>query len=162
MPHQSYSTGTSCYPCTRLEERRPFGYRVLISSVALDCISGEAWPAMDMTGDKHAWDSFSERTLAVQVVDEQQGPTTKREYDVAKVPVGDELAGKVVDFLGRAPGTQVQLGTSAFAPLFGEQPDMESREQIAEALVTGVKVRHHQLCDFEDCMHVFLHRPCLP
>ncbi|CAL8468619.1 g8159 [Coccomyxa elongata] len=75
----------------------------------------------------------------LQVVDEQQGPMTKREYDVAKVPVGDELAGKVVDFLGRAPGTQVQLGTSAFAPLFGEQPDMESREQIAEALVTGVK-----------------------
>ena len=83
--------------------------------------------------------------MALQVVDEQQGPTTKREYDVAKVPVGDELAGKVVDFLGRAPGTQVQLGTSAFAPLFGEQPDMESREQIAEALVTGVKVCHHQI-----------------
>ncbi len=77
----------------------------------------------------------------LQVVDEQQGPTTKREYDVAKVPVGEELAGKVVDFLGRAPGTQVQLGTSAFAPLLAEQPDMESREQIAEALVTGVKVR---------------------
>ncbi|KAK9915373.1 hypothetical protein WJX75_008150 [Coccomyxa subellipsoidea] len=75
----------------------------------------------------------------LQVVDEQQGPTTKREYDVAKVPVGEELAREVVDFLGRAPGTQVQLGTSAFAPLLAEQPDMESREQIAEALVTGVK-----------------------
>lgn len=87
----------------------------------------------------------AENTLAVQVVDEQQGPTTKREYDVAKVPVGDGLTGKIVDFLGRAPGTQVQLGTSAFAPLFGEQPDMESREQIAEALVTGVKVCHHQI-----------------
>jgi F-type H+-transporting ATPase subunit alpha len=76
----------------------------------------------------------------VQVVDEQQGPATKREYDIAKVPAGDGLVGKVVDFLGRQPGSQVQLGTTAFVPLFGDQPDMESREQIAESLVTGVKV----------------------
>ena len=75
-----------------------------------------------------------------QVVDEQQGPTTKREYDIAVVPVGDALIGKVVDFLGRPAGSAQQLGTSAFAPLFAEQPDMESREQIAQALVTGVKV----------------------
>lgn len=59
---------------------------------------------------------------------------------MAKVPVGDELTGKIVDFLGRPPGSQTQLGPSASAPLFAEQPDMESREQIAEALVTGVKV----------------------
>ena len=75
-----------------------------------------------------------------QVVDEQQGPTTKREYDIATVPVGDGLIGRVVDFLGRPPGSAGQLGTTAFAPLFGEQPNMESREQINEALVTGVKV----------------------
>ena len=75
-----------------------------------------------------------------QVVDEQQGPTTKREYDIAVVPVGDALVGKVVDFLGRPAGSAQQLGTSAFAPLFAEQPNMESREQIAQALITGVKV----------------------
>jgi F0F1-type ATP synthase beta subunit len=74
------------------------------------------------------------------VVDEQQGPTTKREYDIAVVPVGEALLGKVVDFLGRPPGAALQLGTSAFAPLFAEQPGMEAREQIAQALVTGVKV----------------------
>jgi len=95
------------------------------------------------------------------VVDEQQGPTTKREYDVAKVPVGDELTGKIVDFLGRPPGSQTQLGTSAFAPLFAEQPDMESREQIAEALVTGVKVNSQSyscretfsVCICTECSH---------
>jgi F0F1-type ATP synthase alpha subunit len=104
---------------------------------------------LSLTFVQHRWharalmhmEGESNKLLLPQVVDEQQGPTTKREYDVAKVPVGEELAREVVDFLGRAPGTQVQLGTSAFAPLLAEQPDMESREQIAEALVTGVKVR---------------------
>lgn len=74
------------------------------------------------------------------MVDEQQGPTTKREYDIAKVPAGDSLMGKVVDFLGRPPDSQIQQGTNVFVPLFGEQADMESREQIAQPLVTGVKV----------------------
>ena len=74
------------------------------------------------------------------MVDDDKGPSTKREYEIARVPAGEALAGKVVDFLGRAPGSQVQLGTSVMVPLFGEQPDMEAREQIAEALLTGVKV----------------------
>ena len=84
----------------------------------------------------------SERKSCVnlQVVDDDKGPSTKREYEIAWVPAGETLAGKVVDFLGRAPGSQVQLGTSVMVPLFGEQPDMEAREQIAEALLTGVKV----------------------
>ena len=80
--------------------------------------------------------------LNLQVVDDDKGPSTKREYEIARVPAGEALAGKVVDFLGRSPGSQVQLGTSTMVPLFGEQPDMEAREQIAEALLTGVKVRH--------------------
>ncbi len=78
--------------------------------------------------------------LNLQVVDDDKGPSTKREYEIARVPAGEALAGKVVDFLGRSPGSQVQLGTSTMVPLFGEQPDMEAREQIAEALLTGVKV----------------------
>lgn len=78
--------------------------------------------------------------LAPQVVDEQKGPTTKREYDIAMVPVGDGLIGRVVDFLGRPPGSAGQLGTDALSPLLGEFPDMACRQQIHEALVTGVKV----------------------
>ena len=80
------------------------------------------------------------------MVDDDKGPSTKREYEIARVPAGEALTGKVVDFLGRAPGSQVQLGTDVMVPLFGEQPDMESREQIAESLLTGVKVSHAALC----------------
>ena len=86
--------------------------------------------------------------VKLQVVDDDKGPSTKREYEIARVPAGEALAGKVVDFLGRAPSSQVQLGTSVMVPLFGEQPDMEAREQIAEALLTGVKVSTATLCSY--------------
>ena len=90
----------------------------------------------------------------LQVVDETEGPSTKREYQLTSVPVGRGLIGHVVDFLGRplsidsssTSSTVVQenspsipLGTDAYLPLLNAQPDMESREQIAEPLVTGVK-----------------------
>lgn len=77
--------------------------------------------------------------------------------------VGDALAGQVVDFLGRPyplsqPGgqdgsssgssseqqqpaaQQVPIGTDELLPLLNGQPDMDSREQINEPLLTGVKV----------------------
>jgi len=74
-------------------------------------------------------------------VDEARGPATKREYDVAMVPAGDALLGKTVDFMGRLPGgIGPQLGADVSVPLFNEQLDMESREQINQALTTGVKV----------------------
>jgi F-type H+-transporting ATPase subunit alpha len=86
----------------------------------------------------------------LQVVDESEGPSTKKEYHLTTVPVGDSLRGQVVDYLGRvlSPDGKLlgspqvntqQLGTEARLPLLNRQPDMESREQITEALVTGVK-----------------------
>lgn len=81
------------------------------------------------------------------------------------VAVGDALVGQVVDFLGRpypmqqqqqaASSSSVQphpeaegadaaavapIGTDAQLPLLNGQPDMDSREQINEALMTGVRV----------------------
>ena len=61
----------------------------------------------------------------------------------------DQPAGarQVVDFLLRplrgSPGAGsggAGLGAPATAPLLGVAPDMDAREQICEALVTGVKV----------------------
>ena len=84
---------------------------------------------------------------ARQVVDDEQGPRTRKEYTIARVPVGDGLTGQVVDFLLRplrgSPGAGsggAGLGAPATAPLLGVAPDMDAREQICEALVTGVKV----------------------
>ncbi|PRW45016.1 ATP synthase subunit alpha [Chlorella sorokiniana] len=104
----------------------------------------------------------------LQVVDASEGPSTKREYEQMLVPVGDALVGQVVDFLGRpypmeqqavaaassSSSSPVQphpeaegadaaavppIGTDAQLPLLNGQPDMDSREQINEALMTGVR-----------------------
>ena len=82
----------------------------------------------------------------LQVVDSDEGPSTKREYEVMSVPVGKALVGRIVDYLGRPVSenggelvSEISLGTDKYLPLLNAQPDMESREQITEALVTGVK-----------------------
>jgi F-type H+-transporting ATPase subunit alpha len=93
----------------------------------------------------------------LQVVDETQGATTKRDYKPFNVPVGSSLIGKVVDFLGRphelstttsssssssnSPPYQQkqQIGTETMLPLLNKQPDMESREQINQPLTTGIR-----------------------
>ena len=85
---------------------------------------------------------------AAQVVDEQQGPRTRKEYTIAHVPVGAGGAGQVVDFLIRPLDAQLNVVSpsaaslrAATAPLLGTAPDMDAREQICEPLTTGVKVR---------------------
>lgn len=98
----------------------------------------------------------------MQVVDDDKGPSTKREYEIARVPAGEGVTGKVIDFLGRLPLSQVQLGTDVMVPLFGEQPDMESREQIAESLLTGVKVRHATDLENDTPCSASLHYPPAP
>lgn len=82
----------------------------------------------------------------LQVVDSDEGPSTKREYEAMSVPVGKALVGQIVDYLGRPVSenggeliSEIALGTDKYLPLLNAQPDMESREQITEALVTGVK-----------------------
>jgi hypothetical protein len=100
------------------------------------------------TAHPSGWACLADRPAgARQVVDEQQGPRTRKEYTIARVPVGDGLTGQVVDFLLRpacgspgAGGSGAGLGAPATAPLLGVAPDMDAREQICEALVTGVKV----------------------
>ena len=76
----------------------------------------------------------------MQLVDDAEGSKTKREYELARVPVGNALTGQVVDFMGRPHGSQYQIGLDAQLPLLNDQLDMGSREQINEPLLTGVKV----------------------
>ena len=79
-------------------------------------------------------------SVHVQLVDEAVGPSTKREYEVTRVPVGSALCGQVVNFLGCPSGSEVPLGMDAQLPLLNDSLDMKSREQINSALFTGVKV----------------------
>ena len=79
----------------------------------------------------------------MQVEDDAEGPMTKREYELARVPVGVALNGQAVNFLGCPQGSQFQLGMDAQLPLLNDQLDMKSREQINSPLFTGVKVNPH-------------------
>ena len=76
----------------------------------------------------------------MQVIDKEAGPTTKKEYDVSMVPVGEALTGVCTDFLGRLDSESQQLGNDEQLPLFNEQAPMDDREQIQEPLFTGLKV----------------------
>ncbi|MEW5319158.1 MAG: hypothetical protein WDW38_010327 [Sanguina aurantia] len=57
----------------------------------------------------------------LQVVDDSQGPVTRKDYELVLAPAGDDLFGRVVDFLGRPvdiPGhqeTQQAASTSSAA-----------------------------------------------
>jgi len=100
----------------------------------------------------------------VQVVDDAEGPSTKREYEVARVPVGAALCGQVVDFLGCPHGSQYQLGMDAQLPLLNDQLDMKSREQINSASFTGIKVMLEALSSGTTaaCLLCFAAVPSLP
>ena len=105
----------------------------------------------------------SKELCAGQVVDEQQGPRTRKEYTIAHVPVGAGSAGQVVDFLIRPLDAQLNVAPpsaaslrAATAPLLGTAPDMDAREQICEALTTGIKVwRGLRLCSRRTGLSLF-------
>jgi len=84
----------------------------------------------------------------LQVIDEAKGPITKKEYEAFEAPAGEGVFGHVVDFVGveqalggdgdSNAGGRV-LGMDKTRPLINTQIGMKDREQISEALVTGVK-----------------------
>ncbi|CAG9462441.1 unnamed protein product [Pedinophyceae sp. YPF-701] len=81
----------------------------------------------------------------LQVVDEDEGPSTKTQYDAFKVPAGDALRGRFVDFLGRPVGPDggvepgaVPLGAEKKVALLNAAPDMDAREPICAGLPTGI------------------------
>ena len=79
----------------------------------------------------------------LQVVDPSSGPSTKREYEVATVPVGEGAAGRVVSAGGGGvdgrSGDADTPGAGVTAPLLADAPPMDARDPISEPLTTGVK-----------------------
>ncbi len=100
--------------------------------------------ALVSDGDASAGDSVDCQFSGIlQVADEDNGPQTKRRFKIATVPVGDEMVGKVVNFLGYPVKNGVvehtRIGTSSMYPLLNAPPNMEDRESIDSPLITGVK-----------------------
>lgn len=80
----------------------------------------------------------------LQVLDDEKGPITKKEYECFQSPTGESMFGHVVDHLGRPAGPSrskgvARLGMEKTKPLINQQVAMKNREPITESLFTGVK-----------------------
>lgn len=109
-------------------------------------VQGMLCMATNIAGPSSSHQLGGSMHVETQVEDDAEGPTTKREYEVARVPVGAALNGQAVNFLGCPQGSQFPLGMDAQLPLLNDQLDMKSREQINTPLFTGVKVQCHSCC----------------
>ena len=76
----------------------------------------------------------------MQVADADEGPKTKRTYNVARIPDGSTLVGQLTDHMGRPFGAPSQPDSLVQWPLFRPQSDIQSQEDVHESLYTGVKV----------------------
>src|SRR5436309_11920427 len=69
----------------------------------------------------------------------KEGEPVRRTGNVASVPVGEGLLGRVVDPLGNPLDGQGPLETSETRPLEGKAPGVIARQPVKEPLQTGIK-----------------------
>lgn len=69
----------------------------------------------------------------------KEGDTVRRTSRVAQIPVGDALAGRVVDPLGRPLDGKGPVVTDKFRLLEGSAPNVVQRQPVKEPLQTGLK-----------------------
>eukprot|EP00798_Chlamydomonas_sp_ICE-L_P012133 gene12133-15243_t len=83
----------------------------------------------------------------IQVMDDN-GPVTRKDYEMSQAPVGNSMFGRASNFLGAdllnptsaVPSTSgPPSGFEKTYPLLKEQVNMKNRDQVAEGLFTGVK-----------------------
>ncbi len=71
--------------------------------------------------------------------DIKEGDTVKRTGAVARVPVGEALAGRVVNPLGQPLDGKGPIVTDQFRPIEGTAPNVVSRQPVKEPVQTGLK-----------------------
>ncbi len=69
----------------------------------------------------------------------KEGDTVKRTGAVARVPVGEALAGRVVNPLGQPLDGKGPIVTDHFRPIEGNAPNVVSRQPVKEPVQTGLK-----------------------
>jgi F-type H+-transporting ATPase subunit alpha len=69
----------------------------------------------------------------------KEGDTVKRTGQIARVPVGDALVGRVVNPLGQPLDGKGPVVTERFRPLEGIAPNVVQRQPVKEPLQTGLK-----------------------
>ncbi|MBI3804761.1 MAG: F0F1 ATP synthase subunit alpha [Nitrospirae bacterium] len=69
----------------------------------------------------------------------KEGDIVKRTGKIAQIPVGDAMAGRVVDALGRPIDGKGPIVTDRTRPLEGRAPNVVERQPVKEPVQTGLK-----------------------
>ncbi|OGW42101.1 MAG: F0F1 ATP synthase subunit alpha [Nitrospirae bacterium RBG_16_43_11] len=69
----------------------------------------------------------------------KEGDTVKRTGNIARIPVGDAMIGRVVDALGRPIDDKGPIVTDKFRPIEGKAPNVVQRQPVVEPVQTGIK-----------------------
>ncbi len=69
----------------------------------------------------------------------KEGDTVKRTGNIAQVPVGEALLGRVINPLGKPIDGKGPLATNKFRPLESHSPNVVERQPVKEPLQTGIK-----------------------
>ena len=69
----------------------------------------------------------------------REGSTAKRTGEIAQVPVGPALLGRVVDALGRPVDGQGDIETEHFSKMEVKAPGILPRQSVHEPMQTGIK-----------------------
>src|SRR6478672_7330885 len=67
-----------------------------------------------------------------------EGDTVKRTGELLRIPVGDELLGRMVDPLGRPLDDKGDINTSQFRPAEFKAPGVVERQPVTEPVQTGL------------------------
>jgi len=69
----------------------------------------------------------------------KEGDIVKRTGNIARVPVGDALIGRVVDPIGKPLDGKGPIATNKFRSLEGRAPNVVERQPVKEPVQTGIK-----------------------
>jgi F-type H+-transporting ATPase subunit alpha len=69
----------------------------------------------------------------------KEGDTVKRTCNIAQVPAGEALLGRVVDALGRPLDDKGPIVTNKSRPIEGRAPNVVQRQPVKEPVQTGLK-----------------------
>jgi F-type H+-transporting ATPase subunit alpha len=69
----------------------------------------------------------------------KEGDTVKRTGNIAQIPVGDAMIGRVVDALGRPIDGKGPIVTTKFRSIEGKAPNVVQRQPVKEPVQTGIK-----------------------
>src|SRR3972149_1659369 len=69
----------------------------------------------------------------------KEGDTVKRTGNIARIPVGDAMIGRVVDALGRPIDDKGPIVTDKFRSIEGKAPKGVQRQPVKEPVQTGIK-----------------------